>query len=84
MAQCSMTRLRDEGESFEVLDSDCLRATRLTAMWERIDFIASNQIYPKLMQRETTRAREGDSEHIDRFSVKTASNRSLAVRRAAA
>jgi len=34
------------------------------------DFIASNQIYPKLMQREMMRAREGDSVHIDRL-VKT-------------
>ena len=34
------------------------------------DFIASNQIYPKLMQREMMRAREGHSEHIDRL-VKT-------------
>jgi len=34
------------------------------------DFIASNQIYPKLMQREMMRAREGDSLHIDRL-VKT-------------
>src|SRR6202167_220114 len=34
------------------------------------DFIASNQIYPKLMQREMMRAREGRSEHIDRL-VKT-------------
>ena len=34
------------------------------------DFIASNQIYPKLMQREMMRAREGNSVHIDRL-VKT-------------
>jgi len=34
------------------------------------DFIASNPIYPKLMQREMMRAREGHSEHIDRL-VKT-------------
>jgi TetR/AcrR family transcriptional regulator len=34
------------------------------------DFIASNQIYPKLMQREMMRAREGHSLHIDRL-VKT-------------
>src|ERR1700691_3433996 len=34
------------------------------------DFIASNQIYPKLMQREMMRAREGRSAHIDRL-VKT-------------
>ena len=34
------------------------------------DFIASNQIYPKLMQREMMRAREGESKHINRL-VKT-------------
>jgi TetR/AcrR family transcriptional regulator len=34
------------------------------------DFIASNQIYPKLMQREMMRAREGHSLHIDRL-IKT-------------
>ena len=34
------------------------------------DFIASNQMYPRLMQREMMRAREGHSEHIDRL-VKT-------------
>src|SRR4030081_2920126 len=31
------------------------------------DFIASNQIYPKLMQSEMMRAREGHSVHIDRL-----------------
>ncbi len=30
------------------------------------DFIASNQIYPRLMQREMMRAREGQSPHIDK------------------
>src|SRR5579862_579049 len=29
------------------------------------DFIASNQLYPRLMQREMMRAREGQSQHID-------------------
>jgi hypothetical protein len=31
------------------------------------DFIASNQIYPKLMQREMMRAREVGSPHFDRL-----------------
>jgi TetR/AcrR family transcriptional regulator len=31
------------------------------------DFIASNQIYPRLMQREMMRARAGQSEHIDKL-----------------
>jgi TetR/AcrR family transcriptional regulator len=34
------------------------------------DFIASNQLYPRLMQREMMRAREGQSPHIDRM-IKT-------------
>lgn len=31
------------------------------------DFIASNQLYPRLMQREMMRAREGESQHIDKI-----------------
>jgi hypothetical protein len=31
------------------------------------DFVASNQMYPRLMQREMMRAREGQSEHIDKI-----------------
>ena len=31
------------------------------------DFIASNQLYPRLMQREMMRAREGQSPHIDKM-----------------
>ncbi len=34
------------------------------------DFIASNQLYPRLMQREMMRAREGQSQHIDKI-IKT-------------
>ena len=30
------------------------------------DFIASNQLYPRLMQREMMRAREGQSQHIEK------------------
>jgi len=30
------------------------------------DFVASNQLYPRLMQREMMRAREGQSQHIDK------------------
>lgn len=30
------------------------------------DFIASNQLYPRLMQREMMRAKEGQSQHIDK------------------
>jgi len=34
------------------------------------DFIASNQLYPRLMQREMMRAREGKSQYIDKI-IKT-------------
>ena len=56
---------------FRVLDSDLPpREKILSYVGAYFDFIASNQIYPKLMQREMMRAREGDSVHIDRL-VKT-------------
>lgn len=56
---------------FKVLDSDLPSREKITAyVGAYFDFIASNQIYPKLMQREMMRAREGNSLHIDRL-VKT-------------
>lgn len=56
---------------FRVLDSDLPPRQKILAyVGAYFDFIASNQIYPKLMQREMMRAREGDSVHIDRL-VKT-------------
>ncbi len=56
---------------FRVLDSDLPPREKILAyVGAYFDFIASNQIYPKLMQREMMRAREGDSVHIDRL-VKT-------------
>ena len=56
---------------FQVLDSDLPPREKIIAyVGAYFDFIASNQIYPKLMQREMMRAREGQSEHIDRL-VKT-------------
>src|ERR1700693_5244914 len=56
---------------FKVLDSDLPAREKIMAYaGAYFDFIASNQIYPKLMQREMMRAREGQSEHIDRL-VKT-------------
>jgi len=55
----------------EVLDSDLAPREKILAyIGAYFDFIASNQIYPKLMQREMMRAREGNSLHIDRL-VKT-------------
>ena len=56
---------------FQVLDSDLPPRQKIMAyVGAYFDFIASNQIYPKLMQREMMRAREGHSEHIERL-VKT-------------
>jgi TetR/AcrR family transcriptional regulator len=56
---------------FKVLDSDLPSREKIMAYaGAYFDFIASNQIYPKLMQREMMRAREGQSDHIDRL-VKT-------------
>src|ERR1700674_2794323 len=55
----------------QVLDNDLPPREEIMAyVGAYFDFIASNQIYPKLMQREMMRAREGHSEHIDRL-VKT-------------
>jgi TetR/AcrR family transcriptional regulator len=56
---------------FQALDSELPpREKMLAYVGAYFDFIASNQIYPKLMQREMMRAKEGHSEHIDRL-VKT-------------
>jgi TetR/AcrR family transcriptional regulator len=56
---------------FRVLDSDLAPREKILAyVGAYFDFIASNQMYPKLMQREMMRAREGNSVHIDRL-VKT-------------
>ena len=56
---------------FRVLDSDLAPREKILAyVGAYFDFIASNQIYPKQMQREMMRAREGHSLHIDRL-VKT-------------
>jgi TetR/AcrR family transcriptional regulator len=56
---------------FQALESDQKSRQKILAyVGAYFDFIASNQIYPKLMQREMMRAREGRSLHIDRL-VKT-------------
>ncbi len=55
----------------QALESDQTSRQKILAyVGAYFDFIASNQIYPKLMQREMMRAREGRSLHIDRL-VKT-------------
>src|ERR1700720_4302703 len=56
---------------FEVLDSDLPPREKIMAYTGAyFDFIASNQMYPRLMQREMMRAREGQSPHIDKM-IKT-------------
>src|SRR3954447_3664113 len=52
---------------FEVLDSDLAPREKILAYaGAYFDFIASNQLYPRLMQREMMRAREGQSSHIEK------------------
>lgn len=53
---------------FQVLDSDLPPREKIVAyVGAYFDFIASNQIYPKLMQREMMRAGAGDTIHFDRL-----------------
>jgi TetR/AcrR family transcriptional regulator len=53
---------------FRALDSDLAPREKLTAyVGAYFDFIASNQIYPRLMQREMMRTRGGASPHIDKI-----------------
>ncbi|MGB8115687.1 MAG: TetR/AcrR family transcriptional regulator [Candidatus Sulfotelmatobacter sp.] len=53
---------------FNVLESDLPPRQKILAyVGAYFDFIASSPIYPKLMQREMMRAREGRSQHIDRL-----------------
>jgi len=52
---------------FRVLDSELPpREKMLAYAGAYFDFIASNQLYPRLMQREMMRAREGQSPHIEK------------------
>ena len=52
---------------FQVLDSDLPPREKILAYAGKyFDFIASNQLYPRLMQREMMRAREGQSPHIEK------------------
>jgi AcrR family transcriptional regulator len=53
---------------FKVLDSDLPAGEKIMAYaGAYFDFIASNQLYPRLMQREMMRAREGQSQHIEKI-----------------
>jgi TetR/AcrR family transcriptional regulator len=56
---------------FRVLDSDLAPREKIMAyVGAYFDFVASNQMYPRLMQREMMRAREGPTPDIDKM-VKT-------------
>jgi TetR/AcrR family transcriptional regulator len=56
---------------FKALDSDLPAREKILAyVGQYFDFIASNHLYPRLMQREMMRAREGQSTHIDKI-IKT-------------
>jgi TetR/AcrR family transcriptional regulator len=53
---------------FRVLDSDLPPREKILAyVGAYFDFIAANQMYPRLMQREMMRAREGKSAYIDKI-----------------
>jgi TetR/AcrR family transcriptional regulator len=53
---------------FRVLESDLPPREKILAyVGAYFDFVASNQMYPRLMQREMMRAREGASPHLDRI-----------------
>jgi len=52
---------------FRVLDSDLAPREKILAYaGAYFDFIASNQLYPRLMQSEMMRARQGQSPHIEK------------------
>src|SRR3954468_15927486 len=52
---------------FRVLDGDLPPRQKILAYaGAYFDLIASNELYPRLMQREMMRAREGHSQHIDK------------------
>jgi TetR/AcrR family transcriptional regulator len=56
---------------FRALDSDLAPREKIMAyVGAHFDFVASNQIYPRLMQREMMRTRDGASPHIDKM-IKT-------------
>jgi len=53
---------------FRVLDSPASPREKIMAyVGAYFDFIAANRLYPRLMQREMMRAREGHSPHIEKI-----------------
>jgi TetR/AcrR family transcriptional regulator len=53
---------------FRVLDGELPPREKILAyVAAYFDFVAANQVYPKLMQREMMRARDGHSPHLDKL-----------------
>src|SRR5579863_319131 len=53
---------------FRVLDGELPPREKILAyVAAYFDFVAANQVYPKLMQREMMRARDGQSPHLDKL-----------------
>src|SRR5580765_5169150 len=53
---------------FKVLDGALAPKDKILAyVGAYFDFIASNPLYPRLMQREMMRAREGETQHFDKL-----------------
>src|SRR5271154_5605115 len=53
---------------YRVLDSELPSREKILAyVAAYFDFVAANQVYPKLMQREMMRARDGQSPHLDKL-----------------
>ena len=62
----SFSQMRDS--VFQVLDSDLPSREKIIAYaGTYFDFLAAHPLYPKLMQREAMRAKEGDTVHFDRL-----------------
>ena len=54
---------------FQALDSDLPSREKLTAYVSvYFDFLAAHPLYPRLMQREMMRARDGQSTHLDKIT----------------
>src|SRR6202034_290783 len=52
---------------FRVLDGDLAPREKILAyVTTYFDYVAAHQLYPRLMQREMMRAREGQSQHIEK------------------
>lgn len=58
-----------KSEVFKVLDSDQGPREKLLAyVGAYFDLVAGNQIFPKLIQREMMRVKQGESQHLDKLA----------------